>query len=322
MNKKSSSKMKLTKRKIYYKTKITKKQFRRYLNKYDTDICNVIKKKPLKNKKDFITLLNKYKIKKLNNVNFKIYPFCSEKIKVSIHIDFVNRYYIDKNALDIIEQEYNCKFIKNKLITTKKDILIGQENDPKKFLEYIFKNLNNKNHFIITHSNYLNKLTKYIVNNKSLYKKENKTTKKTMKNKKDNYIYDNLDILQIVIDTSNKNYKIKYCIIRRFSEKYKLLNKYNLGTDNNICSKNTKSVFLMRHCVSCHNTTNNVFKKLNYGYGLYSSCFEETNSEIKSVSKELKKIIKDYGGIKTFEFGSSIIFRAILTILIVYNSIK
>ena len=247
-------------------------------------------------------------------MNFKIYPFCSEKIKFTKKVDFVNRYYIDKNVLDIIETEFNCKFIKNKLITNKKNILIGQNINPKKFIEYMFKNLNNKNHFIISHSYFMTKLTDFIINKKILPEK---------KTKKDNkYIYDNLDILQIVIDTSNKNYKIKYCIVRQFSEKYKLSNKYNLGTDNHICSKNTKSVFLMRHCLACHNITKNIFKKLKYGYGLYSSCFEETNSEIKSVSKELKKIIKDYGGIKTFEFGSSIIFRAILTILIVYNSIK
>ena len=314
-HKKPSIKKKLTKKiPIYYKTKITKKQYRKYINKYDTDICNIIVKKPKHNKNEFETLLNIYKIKKLNNVNFKIYPFCSEKIKGTIYIDFVNRFYIDKNVLDIIEQECNCKFIKNKLIKNKKDMLIGQKNDPKNFIEYMFKNLNNKNHFIISHSYFMTKLTDFIINKKILPEK---------KTKKDNkYIYDNLDILQIVIDTSNKNYKIKYCIVRRFSEKYKLYKQYGLGTDKTICNENTKSVFLMRHCVGCHNITKNIFKKLKYGYGLYSSCFEETNSEIKSVSKELKKIIKDYGGIKTFEFGSSIIFRAILTILIVYNSIK
>ena len=319
MNKKLSSKRKLTKKKnIYYKTKITKKQYRKYLNKYNTDICNIIVKKSLENNNEFGTLLNMYKIKNLKKRQFNIYPYCSEKIKLSKHIDFVNRYSINKNVLDIIETKYNCKFIKNKLIKNKKDILIGQANDSKKFLEYIFQNLDNKNHFIISHSHYMRKLTKYLMNIKSLYKKEKKITK----NKSKYYYYDNLDILQLVIDTSNKNYKIKYCIIRRFSEKYKLYKQYGLGTDKTICNENTKSVFIMRHCVGCHNLTKNPFKKLNYGYGLYSSCLTEINSEIKSVSKELKKIIKDYGGIKTFEFGSSIIFRAILTILIVYNSIK
>lgn len=323
MNKKSSSKRKSSRKKktIYYKTKQSKKIYRLNINKhkYNLQNCKIITKKPKNNKNEFETLLNMYKIKNLKKRQFNIYPYCSEKVKLSKHIDFVNRYSINKNLLDIIENKYSCNFIKdNKFIKTKGVYLIGQENDPKKFLEYIFQNLDNKNHFIISHSHYMRKLTKYIVNTKSLYKKENKTTK----NKRKYYLYDNLDILQIVIDTSNTNYKIKYCIIRRFSEKYKLFNTYGLGLDKTISNENTKSVFIMRHCVGCHNITKNPFKKLNYGYGLYSACFDEINNELKQVSKELKKIIKDYGGIKTFNFGSSIIFRAILTILIVYNSIK
>lgn len=313
------------KKSIYYKTKQSIKKYRKDINKhkYNLQNCEIITKKPKNNKNEFETLLNMYKIKNLKKKQFNIYPYCSEKVKLSKHIDFVNRYSIDKNALNIIENKYSCNFIKdNKFIKTKGEYLIGQENDPKKFLEYIFQNLDNKNHFIISHSNYMIKLTKYILNTKSLYKKEKKTTKKKTKNKNDNYLYDNLDILQIVIDTSSEQYNIKYCIIRRFSEKYKLFNTYGLGLDKNISNKNTKSVFIMRHCVGCHNITKNIFKKINYGYGLYSGCFDEINNELKQVSKELKKIIKDYGGIKTFNFGSSIIFRSILTILIVYNSIK
>ena len=256
-----------------------------------------------------------YKIDKLKT-DFTIYPYCSEKINFSIYLDKENMFKTDKTLLNIIESKYKCEFKKDSnLIKEKKNHFVAQKNNTCKFIKYLLENLNNKNHFIITHSKFLTKLSNNIRTNYCDVKKKSKNKEKN--------IYDNLDILQLVIDTSEpNNYKLKYGIIRRLDEKYKLYKEYGIGSDKTICSKNTKSVFLMRHCVACHNITTNVFKKLKYGYGLYSSCFEETNSEIKSVSKELKKIIKDYGGIKTFEFGSSIIFRAILTILIVYNSIK
>ena len=317
MNKKKlSTKRKSTKKKIiYYKTKITKKQYRKHYKKYNINNCKIISKKPYKNKNNFIKLIDFYKIDKLKT-DFTIYPYCSEKINLSIYLDKENLFKIDKTLLKIIETKYNCKFKKDsKLIKEKKNHFVAQKNNSCEFIKYLLENLNNKNHFIITHSKFLTKLSNNIRTNYC-------DVKKKLKNKEKD-IYDNLDILQLVIDTSEpNNYKLKYGIIRRLDEKYKLYKEYGIGSDKTICSKNTKSVFLMRHCLACHNVSNLFLRQIKLGYGTYSSCLTEINSEIKSVSKELKKIIKDYGGIKTFEFGSSIIFRAILTILIVYNSIK
>jgi hypothetical protein len=313
---KKSSKKKLTKKiPIYYNKRITQKKLRKNYIKYNINNCKIITKNPYKNKDNFIKLINLYKIDKLKT-DFTIYPYCSEKINFSIYLDKENMFIIDKTLLKIIENKYKCEFKKDSnLIKEKKNHFVAQKNNPCKFIKYLLENLNNKNHFIITHSHFLKKLSNYIRINYCDVKKNSKNKEKD--------IYDNLDILQLVIDTSEpNNYKLKYGIIRRLDEKYKLYKKYEIGSDKTICNKNTRSVFLMRHCLACHNVSNIFLRQIKLGYGTYSSCIENTNTEIKSVSKELKKIIKDYGGIKTFNFGSSIIFRAILTILILYNSIK
>ena len=312
--------------KIYCKKKITKKQFRYHKKKYKTNICKIITQKPYKNKDNFIKLINSYTIKNLKKTKFIIYPYCSEKINFSVYLDKENMFKIDKTLLNLIEKDYNCEFNKDKnLIKEIGKNYVAQKNNPCKFIEYLFKHLNNKNHFIITHSNFLKKLSIYIRNNKcSIFnnKLNNKLNNKKTKKKTDEDTYDNLDILQLVIDISDKdNYKLKYGIIRRFDEKYRLYSSFNIGNDKKNCNKNTKSVFLMRHCVACHNISNIFLRQIKLGYGTYSSCMEDTNTEINKISKYLKTIIKDYGGIKTFQFGSSIVFRAILTLLIVYNSL-
>jgi hypothetical protein len=315
-----SSKIKIP---IYSNKKITKKQYRKIVNKskYNKNICKIINSKTIKNKKVFNELIDNYNIENLKGKEFTIYPYCNEKVQFSKYVDNVNRYYINKEVLSFIKSSYNCKFkIDKKVIKKYNENYVGQKYNPCKFIEYIFKNLNNKNHFIITHSEFLNKLTTYIKYNECKLTNSNKklSKKKIEYNEKED-IFDNLDILQLVIDTTDK-YNIKYAIIRRYDEKYRLYSSFNMGTDKSI-SKNTKSVFLMRHCVSCHNITKNIFKKIRLGYGTYSSCFKESCEEIDSVKTNLKKIIKDYGGIKTFQFGSSIVFRAILTLLIIYNSL-
>lgn len=314
-----SSKIKIP---VYSKKKITKKQYRKTLNKskYNKNICKIINSKTIKNKKIFNELIDNYNIENLKGKTFTIYPYCNEKVFINKSIDVVNSYSINKNVLSTISSNYNCKFkIDKKLIHKNKENYVGQKYDPCKFIDYMFKNLNNKNHFIITHSNFLNKLTTYIKYNKCKLTNTKKLSKKKKEYNTIEDIFDNLDILQLVIDTTNK-YKIKHAVIRRFDEKYKLYSSFNLGTDKNLCTKDTKSVFLMRHCVSCHNMTKNILKKIRLGYGTYSTCFKESCEEIDSVKKNLKTIIKDYGGMKTFQFGCSIIFRAIITLLIVYNS--
>jgi hypothetical protein len=140
-----SSKIKIP---IYSNKKITKKQYRKILNKskYNKNICKIINSKTIKNKKVFNELIDNYNIENLKGKEFAIYPYCNEKIRFSKYVDTVNRYYINKEVLSLIKSSYNCKFkIDKKLIKKYKENYIGQKYDHCKFIEYIFKNLNNKN---------------------------------------------------------------------------------------------------------------------------------------------------------------------------------
>ena len=83
----------------------------------------------------------------------------------------------------------------------------------------------------------------------------------------------------------------------------------------------------MRHCVGCHNYLTNVFKKgINYsekGFNKYSLCFPETVNEMATSAPSLNTIFyKECGGLDNIQFGSSVIFRAILTSLLLYNTLK
>lgn len=297
-----------TKKKIFSDKNLLKINYRIKSNKknYNQNICKIIKKKPTpESKNNYIKLLNKYKIKKFSSkMIFNIYPFCNEKVKISKKLDMVNKYKINKYLIKIIEDKFNCNFVFDyKYFEIGKKNYRGQPNNSSKFIQYILKK-NNKNHFIISHSNFMIQLSSYI---------EKKYFNIKYKNK---HIFDNLDILQIVIQDK----KIKYCMIRRFSDNYILPSDF-IDNDKKI-SKDTYSVFLMRHCSGCHNITKNIFTKIKYGYGLYSSCFIILNKEMKNKSPYLKKIIKDYGGVTNFSFGSSIIFRSILTIIKVFGVIQ
>ena len=207
--------------KIFSDKNITKKNYRIKRNKksYNQNICNIINKKPTpKSKNDYISLLNNYNIKKFENrKNFTIYPFCSETIKISFYLDNVNRYKINKYLIKIIEDKYNCKFIFFKKYF-KKDTenLVGQNNNPNKFIDFICNKISVKNHFIVSHSNFMSKLSSYIETNIFNINSERK------------HIFDNLDILQIVI----KNKNIQYCIVRRFKDNYKLPSKFKLSEKN------------------------------------------------------------------------------------------
>ena len=107
---------------------------------------------------------------------------------------------------------------------------------------------------------------------------------------------------------------------------------------------NIINIFIMRHCTGCHNlqsgTIRKIFSKLSQqeGYINYAMCLKPTLEEIYSRRNHLLALIEKYcyNGAKLpkqkygknfyrFEkivFGSSIIFRAILTSLILFNCLS
>ena len=60
----------------------------------------------------------------------------------------------------------------------------------------------------------------------------------------------------------------------------------------------------------------------NFGYLDWSLCFEDTVDEMIAVGKDLYSLLKNYGGFKSYTFGSSVIFRAILTSILMHNVIS
>ena len=226
-----------------------------------------------------------------------LFPYCSEKVHVSKYIDKVNEASIEKPILDIIQNMLSVK------ISTMSEIhdsgnTYTSEYNPAKFKEYIESGATHQDLFIIVHSNFLKALT-------TLY-----GTK---------IAFDNLDILQIQLEKNNR--ENNRLLVRRYVDNWKTSSS---ETDKNGVGR-FQNIFLMRHCVACHNMIeptlknkklSHLIKKLNgeLGYSKYSICSPYTITEITNNKKYLIKILnKECGGIANVKFGSSVILRAILT---------
>ena len=81
----------------------------------------------------------------------------------------------------------------------------------------------------------------------------------------------------------------------------------------------------MRHCAGCHNhpKTRKIDKLLKDATAKHAVCFQEIINQFsednnKDKIKGLFSLFEKYGGMDNYEYGSSIIFRAILTVIIIY----
>ena len=223
--------------------------------------------------------------------------------------------------------------------------------DPKMFIKGL--TAFNKNCFIVSHSGFMTKLYDYIVktgliNQSDMYgdiynKYDSEPSmeetiiqkgiygggilkKIGLQRERDYGVFDNLDIIQLIFDNTGK---IHYLLIRRYSNNYQLDNDIKIDYEVSLL----KSVFIMRHCLGCHNVTPGITTKIgqafkqartgeNYGYLDWSLCFEDTVDEMIAVRKDLYGLLENYGGFKSYTFGSSVIFRAILTSILMYNVIS
>ena len=247
-----------------------------------------------------------------------LFPYCSEVPKLPI--DYVNEPTIAMSTIDILKKKFNVTInydkynqngltIKtNKIIRRNTQYIESAPNSPMKFLELLkTDNTGERNKFIVSHDNFMYKLYNFIVakyftvNRQLLYPET---------------FFDNLDILHIILDQDGN---IKKMMVRRFAHSYGLIidntsNPYNSGTD--------ASVIIMRHCYSCHNAKKDVLEKItkgatgmyNLGYFKLTHCFAYTLNEMREKREHLIKLLNNYGdGIQNYSFGSSVIFRAILT---------
>lgn len=227
-----------------------------------------------------------------------LFPYCSEKVHISKYINKVNESSIEKSILDIIQNTLSVN------ISTMPEIHDAGNNytseyNPAKFKEYIESgDIPQGNLFIIVHSNFLKALT-------TLYGAK--------------IAFDNLDILQIQLELSNR--RNSRLLVRRYVNNWKT----SSGKSKKTGTDGVQNIFLMRHCVACNNMIEPTLKNKKFthlikridgelGYSKYSICSPYTISEITSKKKYLIKILnKECGGIANVKFGSSVIFRAILT---------
>ena len=296
--------------------------------------------------------------------SYTIFPYCNEELKGPASLDKVNAPFTSSEALYALYKVFESNFSSispaningNYTSIDKLSNLNGvssPENDPKMFIKAL--TAFNKNSFIVSHSGFMSKLYDYILKSElidesdiygDIYTKEydNEPSiedtlmtkgiygggimKKIGLQKEREYgVFDNLDIIQLIFDM---NGEILYMLIRRYSKNYKLDNELELDKSS---YGSLKSVFIMRHCLGCHNVTPGITTKIgqaigqaktgkNFGYLDWSLCFEDTVDEMMVVRKDLYNLLEKYGGFKSYSFGSSVIFRAILTSILMYNVIS
>lgn len=281
-----------------YTRKNNKRRYNENPKLYNSFFCNGIKSQAvLSDKLNELSSMLPRKKGKMPTPAIHLFPYCSEKVHVSKYINKVNEASIEKPILDTIRNILSIKISAIPEIGDSGETYTSEYN-PAKFKEYIESgDISLGNLFIIVHSNFLKALT-------ALYGAE--------------IAFDNLDILQIQLDSSNRaNSRL---LVRRY------VDNWNTSSDETVKDGGGfQNIFLMRHCIACNNMIEPTLKnkKLSHllkrmdgelGYSKYSICSPYTIREITNKKKYLIKILnKECGGLANVKFGSSVILRAILT---------
>ena len=368
-------------------SKYTKKQTRWINNKQKYELLKPYNCDNISNKEDLIKKLNENFVNRTLYINgnpkkldiypnsYNIFPYCNEDLKGPASLDKVNSPFTSNSALFSLFKVFKSSFNPVIPVELKGDYKLEDNsnadnygitsplNNPEKFINAIKKE--NTNLFIVSHSGFMSKLYKYIIDTnkreETLEEGENNNDydngsyegyyddslmdmitnegvkviggslekKLGLKKEKEYGVFDNLDILQILME-SNGN--ISHIIIRRFINNYKVNNEPVIG-NLSLDGKKAKSIFIMRHCLGCHNVTPGIMTKIgqateqyksgkNLGYLDWSMCFEDTIDEMVYVGKDVYNLLQLYGGYKSYTFGSSVIFRAMLTSILMFNVIN
>ena len=314
---------------IYDNTNLNEhiKRVNTWRNNFNEKICKGIM--------DQVTLENNMKLYNvvqggITPINFKIFNYCNEDIKMSKKLDSVNASTITESTLNVLKKTLNLNISfydppTEKIINTQvysnnnkygnydSDMLYSYDNnDPDKFLKSI-SSLDN-NHIIVSHSNFMTKFYKTIPKQMKMFDFQDK--------------FQNLDIIQLIFD---KNKLIAVCV-RQYFYKYKINDtiEKHLQILYNDKKRDIHNVFIMRHCVGCHNIYDKKTQKISQamkqmvrgdqqGYLSHAMCITETVKEMLDQRNNLLSLFKTYGGLESYTFGSSIIFRAIVTSGLLYN---
>lgn len=271
--------------------------------------------------------------KNKSSTKFNLFPYCNEDLKgvnkiptlnpelkskaknALLYIDKVNNPSIDIETKISLEKRLNLNFkiIGSDIKTSSDETIYSSENNPELFLNEL--NKLTKNQVIISHSGFMTKCYKYL-------------TKMLMGNEVLKY-FDNLDAIQLLINKKTNNIDDFY--IRRWEHNYKIDANKELDMEKKYKKDNDLiSVIIIRHCLGCHNitpglsnklkqTAKNVVLKNQKGYLQNAMCLDLTVQEMTEKAPYLMRILNMYGGFKNYEFGSSVIFRAIVTGALYYH---
>jgi hypothetical protein len=276
-------------------------------------------------------------------ISHHIVPYTGEVInkfgKKTRRMDIVNYPRIDVNVLNLFSKVFNTRFgelgeqerqvtefiqpfefdtNKNELkhnyyhARTAVNALRGYLNN---FYTNPEKSNTDKNMFTISHSYYMMELAKFSCN---------------IPEKGELPIhFDNLDILHLEYVLGDSRLLVKN--IYRWHKNYQpdeyfrqnLIDKGLCGLEPEVGAE-TRQLFFMRHCAACHNHPDTtLLQKINKkGNGEWSMCLANVLPEVNKTGESLLALLQSNGGLDNFLFGSSIVFRAILTGLIVQQQLR
>ena len=253
-----------------------------------------------------------------------------------------------------------CRYIK--YVTERPPWKVGKLMDVNPFF-------GRKGILLVSHSDFMTSLVKYYLTDSS------NPTLYTSKNLGDNNKYchtigfDNLDILHLQYDKTEK--EMVNMTIRKFRDYYREPDTEYEGPPEKEPSNGEKiplreyeyrdskqhndvyykelpedqsspvfNVFIMRHCLGCHNIMENkgekVLAKLKRTVGMsergwldWAMCLERTYEEMETRKESLVRLLQKYCfdvnkpfNINHMILGSSVIFRAMLTICLLYVCLK
>ena len=243
-------------------------------------------------------------------LEIRIFPYCNEVVVASEMFDKVNRSKVRISDLETLKSVFRVQIIEiTDTITTTEKHVVAPKSDADMFFEFILDHFNQMDHlnrvFIVSHGkfiqNFMKKLEKYVAF--------------ILPN---NYpALDNLDILYIkfVHNLSHIGNEMQIGIMR-----YPNYEMEKLTMDTHPAPSSVeKHVYLMRPCVACHNHPDTTsMDKFKYSFsGITSLCLRNINEEMEVALQRIYNILNEHAAGGCLHVGSSIVFRAILTTVLI-----
>lgn len=251
-----------------------------------------------------------------NTISHTLYPYCGEELKAPGTLNKVNTSKISKDVINILQDTLKMDIVINNYIDETKNTYSSTHNAELfyNFLKEDIKATNNDK-LIVSHSKLMRKFLKYV---KTLLETDENISY-NIPTCDEKIIFDNLDIMMLRYENKDDNVSLLGVDIIRWKNKD---NKYY--DFSNVNERNhTNVVYLMRHCIGCHNIEGKnpigLYKKtMISGFGRYAFCLpiiidELKNEPLTQLKNLLQKFTGDWQKNNKLTFGSSIIFRAILT---------